>query len=281
MSYTTRDECHVSIRFDSIRWCVCVSDIRYIMTYIVAQHTHAWDVFHSRSPRPTVESRSVVRGRASGLGFRALPDPCAPRTTAATSHRSTRRWRRESSREIARDAAPRRRVDARRRATARRPPATRARAKKTWAEERRDDDDATRDDDGGDARRVDARIDGAEPQTFAYEPRSKSKRRRGKTTRRATVEVDSPAVDALLGKREKTLGQETEEAYVTFLFAYVCVIFVLGVVLGVSAFGKMPEAVDGFVSERLYPFFTPFVGGFLAFSSAYGVIKTRDDPNGG
>jgi len=181
------------------------------------------------------------------------------------------------------DAAPRRRVDARRRATARRPPATRARAKKTWAEEQRDDDDATRDDDTGDARRVDARIDGAEPQkTFAYEPRSKSKRRRGKTTRRATeLEVDSPAVDALLGKREKTLSQETEEAYVTFLFAYVCVIFVLGVVLGVSAFGKMPEAVDGFVSERLYPFFTPFVGGFLAFSSAYGVIKTRDDPNGG
>ena len=181
------------------------------------------------------------------------------------------------------DAHSRRRVDARRRATARRPPATRARAKKTWAEAQRDDDDddATRDDDGGDARRVDARIDGAEPRTFAYEPRSKSKRRRGKTTRRATVEVDSPAVDALLGKREKTLGQETEEAYVTFLFAYVCVIFVLGVVLGVSAFGKMPEAVDGFVSERLYPFFTPFVGGFLAFSSAYGVIKTRDDPNGG
>ena len=134
------------------------------------------------------------------------------------------------------DAAPRRRVDARRPTTARRPPATRARAKKTWAEARRDDDDdATRGDDGGDARREDARIDGAEPRTFAYEPRSKSKRRRGKTTRRATVEVDSPAVDALLGKREKTLGQETEEAYVTFLFAYVCVIFVLGVVLGVSA----------------------------------------------
>ena len=175
------------------------------------------------------------------------------------------------------------RILARRRATARRPPATRARAKKTWAEQTRDDDDddATRDDDGKDARRTDARIDIPEPQTFAYEPRSKSKRRRGKTTRRATVEVDSPAVDALLGKREKTTGQETEEAYVTFLFAYVCVIFVLGVVLGASAFGKMPEAVDGFVSERLYPFFTPFVGGFLAFSSAYGVIKTRDDPNGG
>ena len=179
------------------------------------------------------------------------------------------------------DAAPRRRFIVRRRATARRPPAPiLARAKKTWAEEQRDDDDATYTDDTGDARRGDARIDIPEPRAFAYEPRSKSKRRRGKTTRRATVEVDSPAVDALLGKREKTPGQETEEAYVTFLFAYVCVIFVLGVVLGVSAFGKMPEAVDGFVSERLYPFFTPFVGGFLAFSSAYGVIKTRNDPNG-
>ena len=238
-----------------------------------------------------IRGRRVRRGRVAigrriaveGLGFRALPDPSldadargdvAPRdATMATRVLARARA----------DAHSRRRVSVRRRATARRPPATRICAKKTWAEAQRDDDDddATRDDDGGDARRVDARIDGAEPRTFAYEPRSKSKRRRGKTTRRATVEVDSPAVDALLGKREKTMGQETEEAYVTFLFAYVCAIFVLGVVLGASAFGKMPEAVDGFVSERLYPFFTPFVGGFLAFSSAYGVIKTRDDPNGG
>ena len=243
----------------------------------------AWDVFaFAVAASDAVESRSVVASRSRGLGFRALPDPSldadargdvAPRdATMATRVLARARA----------DAHSRRRVDARRPTTARRPPATRICAKKTWAEQQRDDDDdATRDDDGGDARREDARIDGAEPRTFAYEPRSKSKRRRGKTTRRATVEVDSPAVDALLGKREKTMGQETEEAYVTFLFAYVGVIFVLGVVLGVSAFGKMPEAVDGFVSERLYPFFTPFVGGFLAFSSAYGVIKTRDDPNGG
>ena len=238
-----------------------------------------------------IRGRRVRRGRVAigrriaveGLGFRALPDPSldadargdvAPRD-ATMATRILARTRA--------DAHSRRRVDARRPTTARRPPATRICAKKTWADEQRDDDDddATRDDARIDARREDARIDTPEPRTFAYEPRSKSKRRRGKTTRRATVEVDSPAVDALLGKREKTMGQETEEAYVTFLFAYVGVIFVLGVVLGVSAFGKMPEAVDGFVSERLYPFFTPFVGGFLAFSSAYGVIKTRDDPNGG
>ena len=234
---------------------------------------------HSRSPRPTRSSRDRSSNR---LGFRALPDPSLD---AAARGDVAPRDATMATRLLARtraDAAPRRRVDARRPTTARRPPATRICAKKTWADEQRDDDDdAPSFDDVDDARREDARIDTPEPRAFAYEPRSRSRRRRGKTTRRATVEVDSPAVDALLGKREKTMGQETEEAYVTFLFAYVCVIFVLGVVLGVSAFGKMPEAVDGFVSERLYPFFTPFVGGFLAFSSAYGVIKTRDDPNGG
>jgi hypothetical protein len=115
---------------------------------------------------------------------------------------------------------------------------------------------------------------------FAFEPKSKSKRKRDRSkTRRAKVDVDSPAVDALLGKREKTLSEETEEAYVKFLFLYVNVIFVLGVTLGVSAFGKLPESVDAFVADKLYPFFTPFVGGFLAFSSVYGLIKTRDDPN--
>jgi len=158
--------------------------------------------------------------------------------------------------------------------------ATRARAKKTWADEQRDDARADARDarDASDANDADAR--------FAYEPRSKTKarpRRRaatGGTTRRARVEVDSPAVDAARGVGEKTPTQVTEEAYVKFLFAYVCAIFVLGVGLGVSAFGWLPEAADGFVSARLYPFFTPFVGGFLVFSSAYGVIKTRNDPNG-
>jgi len=156
--------------------------------------------------------------------------------------------------------------------------ATRARAKKTWADEQRDDARA----DARDARDAnDANADAR----FAYEPRSKTKARRrraatGGTTRRARVEVDSPAVDAARGVGEKTPTQVTEEAYVKFLFAYVCAIFVLGVGLGVSAFGWLPAAADGFVSARLYPFFTPFVGGFLVFSSAYGVIKTRNDPNG-
>lgn len=88
-------------------------------------------------------------------------------------------------------------------------------------------------------------------------------------------------MDSYLGKTEKTLSQESEEAYVKFLFYYICVIFVMGIVLGLDSFGKFPESVDAFVSEKLYPFFTPFTGGFLAFSSVYGLIKTRDDPTAG
>ena len=115
-------------------------------------------------------------------------------------------------------------------------------------------------------------------QKFAYEPKSKSKRKKN-TVRRAKVEVQSAAVDAAKGTGVKTLSQETEEAYVKFLFLYVNVIFVFGVTLGLSAFKILPDAADVFIAEKMYPFFTPFVGGFLLFSSIYGVIKTRDDPN--
>ena len=125
-----------------------------------------------------------------------------------------------------------------------------------------------------------AELDAADE--FAFEPRSKSKRKRdASTTRRAKVDVSSRAVESYLGKTEKTLSQESEEAYVTFLFYYICAIFVIGIVLGLDSFGKFPESADAFVSEKLYPFFTPFTGGFLVFSSVYGLIKTRDDPTAG
>jgi len=167
---------------------------------------------------------------------------------------------------------------------------TRARANgdenaSSWVEEVRADDDDAGSGSGSASASTSASAFGVGEdddgdRTFAFEPKSKSKRKRDRSkTRRAKVDVDSPAVDALLGKREKTLSEETEEAYVKFLFLYVNVIFVLGVTLGVSAFGKLPESVDAFVADKLYPFFTPFVGGFLAFSSVYGLIKTRDDPN--
>jgi len=168
---------------------------------------------------------------------------------------------------------------------------TRARANgdenaSSWVEEVRADDDGDAGSGSGSASASTSASafgvgeDDDGDRTFAFEPKSKSKRKRDRSkTRRAKVDVDSPAVDALLGKREKTLSEETEEAYVKFLFLYVNVIFVLGVTLGVSAFGKLPESVDAFVADKLYPFFTPFVGGFLAFSSVYGLIKTRDDPN--
>lgn len=153
---------------------------------------------------------------------------------------------------------------------------TSTRATKSWRDEMRDDDGEDADA-GSDAfvRASDVETERA----FAYEPKSKSKRRRDRsTTRRARVDVDSAAVDAARGTGTKTMSQESEEAFVKFLLGYIVVIFVFGVVLGVSAFGALPEAADAFVAGTLYPNFTPFVGGFLAFSSVYGLIKTRDDP---
>ena len=149
-----------------------------------------------------------------------------------------------------------------------------ARAGRSWSEEFRDDDASSE----VNTNAKDAATDAPE-RSFAYEPKSKSKKRRDRsTTRRASVAVDSPAVDAARGTAPKTMSQESEEAFVKFLLGYITVIFLCGVVLGVSAFGALPEAADGFVETKLYPFFTPFVGGFLAFSSVYGLIKTRDDP---
>ena len=134
-------------------------------------------------------------------------------------------------------------------------------AKTTLGKDR--DGDRIVDVDASDAARVDAR---------ARVTRSK------RPTRRARVDVDSASVASARGTGEKTATAATEEAYVRFLSAYIAVIFAIGVVLGASAFGIFPESVDGWIEGTLYPFFTPFTGGFLVFSSAYGAIKTRDDP---
>ena len=172
---------------------------------------------------------------------------------------------------------------ARRPATTPRSSSTNARARANVSTERASSDRANsraEDAENDASSSMSGELDAADE--FAFEPRSKSKRKRdASTTRRAKVDVSSRAVDSYLGKTEKTLSQESEEAYVTFLFYYICAIFVIGIVLGLDSFGKFPESADAFVSEKLYPFFTPFTGGFLVFSSVYGLIKTRDDPTAG
>ena len=115
---------------------------------------------------------------------------------------------------------------------------------------------------------------------FEFGSKSKKRRRRdGKSTRRATVAVDSPAIAAAKGEAEKTVVEESEEAFLKFLGLYIAIIFAFGVVLALSAFKIWPDSVDSFITDTLYPAYTPFVGGFLVLSSIYGLIKTRSDPN--
>jgi hypothetical protein len=122
-------------------------------------------------------------------------------------------------------------------------------------------------------------VDASSDDPFEFGSKSKKRRRRdGKSTRRATVAVDSPAIAAANGESERTVGEASEEAFLKFLGFYIAIIFAFGVVLALSAFKIWPDSVDSFITDTLYPAFTPFVGGFLVFSSIYGLIKTRSDP---
>ena len=122
-------------------------------------------------------------------------------------------------------------------------------------------------------------VDASSDNPFEFGSKSKKRRRRdGKSTRRATVAVDSPAIAAAKGESERTVVEESEEAFLKFLGFYIAIIFAFGVVLALSAFKIWPDSVDSFITDTLYPAFTPFVGGFLVFSSIYGLIKTRSDP---
>ena len=129
------------------------------------------------------------------------------------------------------------------------------------------------------ARAVVARAADDEPE-FAFEPKKKIRPRRdGSKTKRAKIKVEGMAIEAAKGTAPVTLQSASEEAYILFLFAYIVVIFGAGLFLAVSAFGILPENVDNWVTETLYPAYSPIVIGFLLFSSVYGLVKTRNDPN--
>mmetsp|Transcript_4280 Transcript_4280/g.19442 ORF Transcript_4280/g.19442 Transcript_4280/m.19442 type:complete len:198 (-) Transcript_4280:55-648(-) len=115
---------------------------------------------------------------------------------------------------------------------------------------------------------------------FAFEPKKKIRPRRdGSKTKRAKIKVEGMAIEAAKGTAPVTFASASEEAYILFLFAYIVVIFGAGLFLAVSAFGILPENVDNWVTETLYPAYSPIVIGFLLFSSVYGLVKTRNDPD--
>mmetsp|Transcript_19779 Transcript_19779/g.47196 ORF Transcript_19779/g.47196 Transcript_19779/m.47196 type:complete len:177 (+) Transcript_19779:105-635(+) len=87
------------------------------------------------------------------------------------------------------------------------------------------------------------------------------------------VKVIAPAVEEAQGKRPASPTSEFEGKVLSVLSIYGILVLVLGVVLAGSGF--LPEEADSFIMDALYPAYTPFVGGFLACSTAYGVWKSR------
>jgi hypothetical protein len=110
-------------------------------------------------------------------------------------------------------------------------------------------------------------------------------RRRAK--KRAAVDKGSgPTVvaPAVAKARATAAGEGTaldaaEIGYRRFLGAFGAFILLEGLVLGGSGF--LPDAWDAWISGSLYPSFSPTVGIFLVFSSAYGVWKAKQGDGGG
>ena len=90
--------------------------------------------------------------------------------------------------------------------------------------------------------------------------------------------MEGAAIEAAKGTATPTIQSATEEAYILFLFGYVVVIFLGGLVLAGSAFKIFPDNIERWVSETLYPAYSPTVIGFLVFSSVYGLVKTQERP---
>ena len=65
-----------------------------------------------------------------------------------------------------------------------------------------------------------------------------------------------------------------QEAAVVALLALLFIgVIAFGLLLAASGF--LSEEADAFISEKLYPLYTPYCGVFLACSALYGVAKTR------
>ena len=86
--------------------------------------------------------------------------------------------------------------------------------------------------------------------------------------------MEGLAIEAAKGTAPVTMQSASEEAFILFLLAYVAVIFLAGLVLAISAFGILPESVDGWVTDTLYPAYSPTVVGFLLLSLR---VRPRQD----
>mmetsp|Transcript_39899 Transcript_39899/g.55463 ORF Transcript_39899/g.55463 Transcript_39899/m.55463 type:complete len:202 (-) Transcript_39899:190-795(-) len=89
---------------------------------------------------------------------------------------------------------------------------------------------------------------------------------------RRKLKVVAPAVDNM----KKDSSEMTEEEQYETLFVGL-LLFVFLVIMGmgffIAASGFLPDNLDQFAQDTVYPSFTPVLGLFLALSSAYGLYK--------
>lgn len=105
----------------------------------------------------------------------------------------------------------------------------------------------------------------------ALEARIKKRRRV-----EAKVKVSAPAVDIATGKAPASQESEAEQIYLAFLGSYFILLLLSGLALAGSGF--LPEAIDQFITDELYPAYSWMMLGFLGLSSLYGLFKTGKLP---
>jgi hypothetical protein len=97
------------------------------------------------------------------------------------------------------------------------------------------------------------------------------KKKRDAAARAAAAAGAKPAAGGAASGGPLSGAAALEQGYVRFLAAFFGLILLDGIVLATSGF--LPEAVDVFAENVLYPTFSPLIGVFLLFSSLYGLWK--------
>lgn len=85
--------------------------------------------------------------------------------------------------------------------------------------------------------------------------------------------VIAPAVSRAKGEAAPRPADGAEAAALQFLGAFFFVLLLEGLALAASGF--FPENVDAFITERIYPSYSPHVGVFVLCSSLYGLWKSK------
>lgn len=87
--------------------------------------------------------------------------------------------------------------------------------------------------------------------------------------------VIAPAVSRAKGEAAAQPADGAEAAALQFLGAFFFVLLLEGLALAASGF--FPENVDAFITEKIYPSYSPQLGVFLLCSSLYGLWKSKQN----